>query len=99
MTVMNVPALPTEMSGDDIRNPHICLTPSESEWVQLIHSLPDNLAKQLACLIEADKDRLVGVFYDRLLQNPDACVDGLRLARCFLIFLTSWSSAGMCPAY
>ncbi|WP_255560482.1 GGDEF domain-containing protein [Pseudochrobactrum sp. Wa41.01b-1] len=72
MTVMNVPALPTEMSGDDIRNPHICLTPSESEWVQLIHSLPDNLAKQLACLIEADKDRLVGVFYDRLLQNPDA---------------------------
>ncbi|MFK4826035.1 hypothetical protein ACI0FM_14785, partial [Paenochrobactrum sp. BZR 588] len=26
-----------------------------------------------------------------------SCVDGLRLARCFLIFLTSWSSAGMCP--
>lgn len=51
---------------------NLSLTPSETELLQLIRELPNNLAIQLAEVIEADKDRLVVVFYDRLLQNPDA---------------------------
>ena len=51
---------------------NLSLVPSEAELLELVHSLPIHLASQLAELIETDKDRLVVVFYDRLLQNPDA---------------------------
>lgn len=70
ITVLNIPPLTAEIAGYAAHQPP--LMPSEWEWVQLTRGLPDNLAKLMADLIEADKDRLVRVFYDRLLQNPDA---------------------------
>ena len=68
MTFTDNALLKSETNGSSTKT----LTPSEAEWFQLVQSLPAHLAKQLSCLIEADKDRLVSVFYDRLLQNPDA---------------------------
>lgn len=67
---MNTMALKTEIAGYAANKPP--LMPSEGEWVQLTRSLSAPLASQLAQLIESEKDRLVRVFYERLLQNPDA---------------------------
>lgn len=67
---MNIPPLTAEITGYATHQPS--LMPSEWEWVQLTQGLPAPLAKQIADLIDTEKDRLVQVFYDRLLQNPDA---------------------------
>lgn len=72
MSVIQDTLSQTDMTGHTAAPATAYLTPSEAEWVQRIRELPACLAERLATMIEADKDRLVKVFYERLLQNPDA---------------------------
>ncbi len=69
---MNKPTVDQAITGQTLRNINTALTPSEVEWVHLGDNLSNDLSEKLGHLIEDDKGRLVRVFYDRLLQNPDA---------------------------
>lgn len=60
------------ITGQTLHNFNAEISPSELEWVQLGQNLSESQTKILAALIDKNKERLVGIFYDRLLQNTEA---------------------------
>ncbi len=47
---------------------------TQTEWVELVRSLPEEHSIILRDLIARHREQFVGVFYDRLMSNRDAAI-------------------------